>query len=83
MPRKRRAASNCRRRLYPSARPAGWEGRANLQPAELAAHLGPHANRQPARTVTGGDKLGERQHVPAGARWAVRRELVLVLEQAG
>jgi hypothetical protein len=45
--------------------------RAHVKLSEPAAVLTPHRHRQPARSVTGADELGQRQYAPAVATRAV------------
>jgi len=57
--------------------------RAHLQPALGTAPSAPNFERQPARTLVGGDHLGKRQDRPSVARRAVRVKLVVAGVQSG
>ena len=69
--------------LHPAARPSGWRGRSDLQPADLTAVPAPDTQRQSALAVAGGNHRGSVQLRTSVAARAVGVEPVAVLEQAG
>jgi len=56
--------------------------RPNLQSTDRTAPSAPDRERQSARSLAGGDHLGERQHGPATTPRTVRGQSVCVFEEA-
>ena len=57
-------------------------GRAHLEASDRTTPLAPDRDRQPARSLTGSDHLGQRQHGPPVARRAVGVQLMVPGVQA-